>query len=425
MLSGNRVDHVHRFATRLGLAVLAASLAPDVRAQAAPTLFQPVPRSLLADVVAIDDSNPTIQDIGDVLQIALPASGLAATLFEKDGEGRRQWFISTGLTLGTVLLMKPLTGKRRPDDERRTAFPSGHSASAFAGASFLGQRYGPSVGIPAYALAGVVAASRIASDQHFADDVLAGASIAQLSTWLIVTPRDSDERPEAGDTDRRWSYTLSLGPTYRKTNIVAAPEGASGTDLVALVGSDDPSWTALAALAFRPAPGQEISLEVRPFEAANTGMLDSDVTFGGVPFTVAEPTRSLYSNITGRASYSFWRNLTSFLVTTGGVGLDVRGVSVELQQQGSVRATDVHVLPIVHAGLGVPITPWLDLDSDAVFPPWGIDRMIDFRASAGARIGSRWEVRVGYAHFRHRVDSDVLLNDLRYDFWHGTFRYSW
>ena len=42
--------------------------------------------------------------------------------------------------------------------------------------------------MPAFAAAAFVGYSRFQADQHYADDILAGASVALLSNWLWVKP---------------------------------------------------------------------------------------------------------------------------------------------------------------------------------------------------------------------------------------------
>jgi undecaprenyl-diphosphatase len=66
------------------------------------------------------------------------------------------------------------------------AFPSGHSAAAFAFATGVG-RVLPIVGFPLHALAALVAYSRIHTGVHYPGDVLAGAllgsALAQATTY--------------------------------------------------------------------------------------------------------------------------------------------------------------------------------------------------------------------------------------------------
>jgi membrane-associated phospholipid phosphatase len=67
-------------------------------------------------------------------------------------------------------------GRTRPDGTQYS-FPSGHASTTFATATVLQRNLGWKVGIPAYGLAGYVAASRIQSKRHFLSDVTFGAAI--------------------------------------------------------------------------------------------------------------------------------------------------------------------------------------------------------------------------------------------------------
>lgn len=60
---------------------------------------------------------------------------------------------------------------------RKSAFPSGHTASAFAFAGILLLLYGRRIGALALALAALVGVSRVAVGAHWPLDVLAGAAI--------------------------------------------------------------------------------------------------------------------------------------------------------------------------------------------------------------------------------------------------------
>ena len=71
------------------------------------------------------------------------------------------------------------------------SFPSGHTAAAFAGASFIHKRYGLKQALLPYVLASFVGYSRIQAKKHYWYDVLAGASIAIGYTWLFVDEKMS------------------------------------------------------------------------------------------------------------------------------------------------------------------------------------------------------------------------------------------
>ncbi len=61
------------------------------------------------------------------------------------------------------------------------AWPSGHTASSFTVASMLDEFYGPKVGVPAYALASLVAYRMMDSGDHWASDVVFGAALG----WVV------------------------------------------------------------------------------------------------------------------------------------------------------------------------------------------------------------------------------------------------
>ncbi|MFH1748217.1 MAG: phosphatase PAP2 family protein [Planctomycetota bacterium] len=74
----------------------------------------------------------------------------------------------------STLLLKGATNTRGPDNERH-AWPSGHTSSAFTVAGVLNEYYGPWVGVPSLALAGLVGYQRIDSRSHDFSDVVFGA----------------------------------------------------------------------------------------------------------------------------------------------------------------------------------------------------------------------------------------------------------
>jgi len=79
------------------------------------------------------------------------------------------------------------------------SFPSGHTSAAFQGASFIQLRYGWRAGLPAYAGATFVAFSRVYADKHFVSDVVAGAALGTLSSFLFTDRFDGVEViPSAG-----------------------------------------------------------------------------------------------------------------------------------------------------------------------------------------------------------------------------------
>ncbi|MCH7823906.1 MAG: phosphatase PAP2 family protein [Acidobacteria bacterium] len=76
-----------------------------------------------------------------------------------------------------VTVTKRLTGRMRPDHRSDLSLPSGHTADSFMIATILQHDYGWKLGVPAYALAGLMGASRLDANRHFLSDVIVGAAI--------------------------------------------------------------------------------------------------------------------------------------------------------------------------------------------------------------------------------------------------------
>jgi membrane-associated phospholipid phosphatase len=150
----------------------------------------------------------TIETLGSIGAIALPASGLVAAAAHKDKQGALQLAEAYGVTMAIVYVLKPIVDRQRPDGGSQS-FPSGHSASAFAGAAFLQRRYGWSYGVPAYAVATFVAYSRVESKRHWTSDVIAGGAIGIVSN-LVFTHRLSRVAVQPVVVPRGAGLTLEL-----------------------------------------------------------------------------------------------------------------------------------------------------------------------------------------------------------------------
>jgi membrane-associated phospholipid phosphatase len=126
---------------------------------------------------------------GDVGAILLPAGAAAGAIMAKDHRGLGQLAEAWASTMAVVYVLKPLVDRTRPDGGHQS-FPSGHAASAFAGAGFLQRRYGWGFGIPAYAVASFVGYSRVESKHHYTSDVVAGAAIGIAANLVFTHPRE-------------------------------------------------------------------------------------------------------------------------------------------------------------------------------------------------------------------------------------------
>ncbi|MCL1141328.1 phosphatase PAP2 family protein [Shewanella gaetbuli] len=130
-----------------------------------------------------------LETSGDILHIALPAAALASTLvIEDDYQGVWQ-LAKAGVSSRLVVeALKAGVDKQRPDGSGDDSFPSGHTADSFAAATYINQRYGWEYGVPSYLVASYVAYTRVASDKHHVEDVLAGAAIGILAGWYFTDP---------------------------------------------------------------------------------------------------------------------------------------------------------------------------------------------------------------------------------------------
>lgn len=90
------------------------------------------------------------------------------------------------LSQALVQTVKATVRRERPDGSNKGAFPSGHSASAFATAGVLHRHYGWKAGVPAYAFGSYVALARMAWNRHHATDVVMGMGVGLASARTVT-----------------------------------------------------------------------------------------------------------------------------------------------------------------------------------------------------------------------------------------------
>ena len=124
-------------------------------------------------------------------------SGIALTAGLKMAgvEGRSSWprlFASSLASYGAIAALvngiKYTASEMRPDGSTRNSWPSGHTATAFVGATILHKEYGltrsPWYSIGGYTVATATGVMRVLNNRHWISDVLSGAGIGILSTEL-------------------------------------------------------------------------------------------------------------------------------------------------------------------------------------------------------------------------------------------------
>ena len=98
------------------------------------------------------------------------------------------YLISHTLTNLSVKFLKKQTHRLRPDGSDHLAFPSGHTATAFAAAEFMNQEYkdiSPWYGVAAYTMASATGTLRMMNNKHWLSDVVMGAGVGILTTKLV------------------------------------------------------------------------------------------------------------------------------------------------------------------------------------------------------------------------------------------------
>lgn len=129
---------------------------------------------------------------GDVGQVAVPLSAVYLTYSFNDVEKRHGYYKSLATTLLFTHVIKVGVNAERPNGGDYS-FPSGHTAAAFSGASFIYSAYGSTYGLPAYLVASFVGWSRVEVGAHWVQDVVVGASLGvAVSLYSIHIDRQRE-----------------------------------------------------------------------------------------------------------------------------------------------------------------------------------------------------------------------------------------
>jgi membrane-associated phospholipid phosphatase len=100
------------------------------------------------------------------------------------GDLIRAQILAQAMTAGIKLSVR----RGRPDGGE-FSFPSGHTSVTFATATVLQRHFGWKAGVPAYALASYVAASRVHVKRHYLSDVAFGAAVGMIAGRTVTVGR--------------------------------------------------------------------------------------------------------------------------------------------------------------------------------------------------------------------------------------------
>ena len=132
-------------------------------------------------------SRKVVETCTDVAMFVPSVAGAVISFVEGDKEGFWQLVGSGATSVAAAYALKYTVAKERPDGSDNHSFPSNHTGLAFAGATYIQQRYGWKYAVPAYIVGGSVAWGRVYARRHDVYDVLAGAVLGSGCAMLLTT----------------------------------------------------------------------------------------------------------------------------------------------------------------------------------------------------------------------------------------------
>jgi len=159
-------------------------------------------------------------------------------------EGRSSWPRLAASSLASYAVMavfvnsiKYTASELRPNGSTHNSWPSGHTATAFTGATILHKEYGltrsPWYSIAGYSVATATGVMRVLNNRHWISDVLSGAGIGILSTELAygicdllfkergLLMNDLSIYPDLSKKPSFFSITMGIG--FGNKNLVLPP----------------------------------------------------------------------------------------------------------------------------------------------------------------------------------------------------------
>jgi len=136
---------------------------------------------------AVHSNTANIKYWGDQGRYIIPIISAVPTLILRDLPGFTQIGMAEIVSQSATEGLKLVARETRPNGDCCNSFPSGHTSAAFTGAAFVHFRYGFEYSIPLYIGSAFVAYSRVQASAHYTHDVIAGAGIGILASYLSTT----------------------------------------------------------------------------------------------------------------------------------------------------------------------------------------------------------------------------------------------
>jgi len=177
--------------------------------------YNPFAKKIQTKIVAAGQVTP----LDDYIQYGPAAMYVGLNVFEYKNKEEAfdqagVFLLGTGIYVAATQGLKAAITEARPDGTENT-FPSGHTATAFFGATVLAHEYRdthPEFVIAGYTLATVTGALRITNNKHWVTDVLMGSAIgiasAELAYILYPSVREKWQKLN------RFTLTPQVAPAY-------------------------------------------------------------------------------------------------------------------------------------------------------------------------------------------------------------------
>ncbi|MEN9702653.1 MAG: hypothetical protein RLZZ209_78 [Bacteroidota bacterium] len=177
--------------------------------------YNPFAKKIQTKIVAAGQVTP----LDDYIQYGPAAMYVGLNIFEYQNEEKAfdqagVFILGTGIYVAATQGLKATITEARPDGTEKT-FSSGHTATAFFGATVLAHEYRdthPEFVIAGYTLATATGALRIANNKHWVTDVLMGSAIGIASAELayILYPKVRHQWQKLN----RFTLTPQVAPAY-------------------------------------------------------------------------------------------------------------------------------------------------------------------------------------------------------------------
>ena len=177
--------------------------------------YNPFAKKIQTKMVAAGQVTP----LDDYIQYGPAAMYVGLNIFEYQNEEKAfdqagVFLLGTGIYVAATHGLKAAITEARPDGTEKT-FSSGHTATAFFGATVLAHEYRdthPEFVIAGYTLATATGALRITNNKHWVTDVLMGSAIGIASAELayILYPKVRHQWQKLN----RFTLTPQVAPAY-------------------------------------------------------------------------------------------------------------------------------------------------------------------------------------------------------------------